>query len=168
MPENRGRRPRLQRRAPRHPGSARVSRAGDGVSPSRTLFTRRIVSAGRRVSRVTNQHARHVRYPDGILNTRLCVYRHRVKMRRELSTRPDHCAGNVDIRRGRDSPGELRAGGEVFRPDSRGVDAGHAKWECRFRALRQWRHVEWALADFQRHKKFLGHRGALRGSRRIG
>ena len=40
-----------------HLGSARVSRAGNGVPPLRTLRT--IVSAGRR-----NQHARRVRYPD--------------------------------------------------------------------------------------------------------
>src|SRR5437867_6459912 len=40
-----------------HLGSARVSRAGNGVPPLRTL--RKIVSAGRR-----NRHARRVRYPD--------------------------------------------------------------------------------------------------------
>src|SRR6266571_6516432 len=51
-------------------GSARVSRAGDGVPPSRTFlapcpdlrstFLGKTVSAGRR-----NQHARRVRYPIG-------------------------------------------------------------------------------------------------------
>src|SRR5438445_11236657 len=52
------------------PGSARVARAGDGVSPSRTFGnssrpTEKIVSARHR-----NQHARRARYPKLFRDTR--------------------------------------------------------------------------------------------------